>query len=223
MGKILVIAEKPSVGRDIARVLGCRGKRQGALEGENYIVSWAVGHLVTLCDPEDYTPQWKKWQMDVLPMMPKELKLKAISKTKDQAIGEGFARLKDSKEYDNLYFSAQCRAEADWLVGMNASRAYSLQYNALLSIGRVQTPTLAMIVARQKEIDAFDSRDYWEVVADFGAYRGTWFLGDVSETKIFEQEKAAEIAAKVKGQEGVITKVEVEDDNKPLYSKIEID
>ena len=191
MGKILVIAEKPSVGRDIARVLGCRGKRQGALEGENYIVSWAVGHLVTLCDPEDYTPQWKKWQMDVLPMMPKELKLKAISKTKDQlkvlkelmaekevtslicatdsgregelifryiyqilgckkpvqrlwissmtdqAIGEGFARLKDSKEYDNLYFSAQCRAEADWLVGMNASRAYSLQYNALLSIGRV--------------------------------------------------------------------------------------
>ncbi len=279
MGKILVIAEKPSVGRDIARVLGCRGKRQGALEGEHYIVSWAVGHLVTLCDPEDYTPQWKKWRMDVLPMMPKELKLKAISKTKDQlkvlkelmaekevtslicatdsgregelifryiyqilgckkpvqrlwissmtdqAIGEGFARLKDSKEYDNLYFSAQCRAEADWLVGMNASRAYSLQYNALLSIGRVQTPTLAMIVARQKEIDAFDSRDYWEVVADFGAYRGTWFLGDVSETKIFEQEKAAEIAAKVKGQEGVITKVEVEEMKKApplLYDLTEL-
>lgn len=191
MGKILVVAEKPSVGRDIAKVLGCKTKGDGFLEGEKYIVSWAVGHLITLCDPEDYDKTLKKWSFDTLPIVPDKIKTKAIRQTysqlkvlkqlmndkntdsiicatdsgregelifryiydyvkckksvqrlwissmTDKAITDGFASLKDSREYDNLFYSAKCRSEADWLVGINASRAYTLKYDALLSIGRV--------------------------------------------------------------------------------------
>ena len=209
MGKILVIAEKPSVARDIARVLQCKQKGEGFLYGQKYIVCWAIGHLVTLADPEEYDDKYKKWKKETLPILPEQMKLKIIKKTAPQlkilkklmnskevdslicatdsgregelifryiydivkckkpfqrlwissmtdiAIKEGFSKLKNGKEYDNLYISAKCRAEADWLVGMNATRAYTLQYNALLSIGRVQTPTLAIMVQRQKEINDF--------------------------------------------------------------------
>ena len=205
MGKILVIAEKPSVARDIAKVLQAKQKGEGCLIGERYVVSWAVGHLVTLAEPEEYDEKYKKWNFSTLPILPEEMQLKAIKQTRDQlkilhswmhkreidslicatdsgregelifryiyeitkckkpfqrlwissmteeAIKEGFRALKDGREYDLLYTSAKCRSEADWLVGMNATRAYTLQYHALLSIGRVQTPTLALIVERQKE------------------------------------------------------------------------
>ncbi|MDD3570645.1 MAG: DNA topoisomerase, partial [Lachnospiraceae bacterium] len=264
MGRILVIAEKPSVGRDIAKVLGATQRGNGYLSGEKYIVSWAVGHLITLCDPEDYDINLKKWRFNTLPIMPENLKLKGLKQTNDQlkvleslmndddtesiicatdsgregelifryiyeyvkckkpfqrlwissmtdkAIKDGFAGLKPSEAYDNLYYSAKCRSEADWLVGINASRAYTLKYDALLSIGRVQTPTLAIIVARQKEIDAFDSKEYYEVNTDYGNFGGTWFLVDYGETKIYEKEKAEEIAKKVKGKNAIVTKIENE-------------
>ncbi|MBQ9519348.1 MAG: DNA topoisomerase 3 [Firmicutes bacterium] len=278
--KKLVIAEKPSVGRDIARVLKCDKRGSGFLYNDEYIVSWAVGHLVTLWEPEDYDPELKRWRKESLPILPEELKLKAIAATKDQldilkkiidsdkvgelicatdsgregelifryiyeitgckkpfkrlwissmtdqAITQGFAALKDGSEYDKLYDSARCRSEADWLVGMNASRAFTLRYNALLSIGRVQTPTLAIIVARQQEIDAFDARDYWELEADFGDFKGLWFdEKNNNDTKIFDKKLADEITARVKGKTGVISLVEQEEKKMPpplLYDLTEL-
>ena len=278
--KKLVIAEKPSVGRDIARVLKCDKRGNGFLYNDEYIVSWAVGHLVTLWEPEDYDPELKKWRKEALPILPDELKLKAIDATKDQleilkkimdsdkvgelicatdsgregelifryiyeitkckkpfkrlwissmtdqAITQGFASLKDGCEYDKLYDSARCRSEADWLVGMNASRAFTLRYNALLSIGRVQTPTLAIIVARQQEINAFDARDYWELEADFGDFKGLWFdEKNNSDTKIFDKKLADEITARVKGKTAEISLVEQEEKKMPpplLYDLTEL-
>ena len=275
----LIIAEKPSVARDIARVLKCTKKGDGFLYNDKYVISWAVGHLVTLYDPEDYDLGLKKWSADTLPIIPEEIKIKAISNTKkqldilekimkrdsvtglicatdsgregelifryiyelldckkpfkrlwissmtDAAIKDGFDRLKDGSEYDNLYSSAKCRSEADWLVGINASRAFTLKYDALLSIGRVQTPTLALIVQRQKEIDIFDARDYWEIEAAFEGWKGTWFDGKNNETKIFEKEKADEIAAKVKGKNASVESVEKEEKKTPpplLYDLTEL-
>ena len=278
MGKILVIAEKPSVARDIAKVLKANQKGDGCLIGEKYVVSWAVGHLVTLAEPEEYDEKYKKWNFSTLPILPEEMKLKAIKQTRDQlkvlhkwmhsreidslicatdsgregelifryiyeitkcikpferlwissmteeAIKEGFATLKDGKEYDLLYTSAKCRSEADWLVGMNATRAYTLRYHALLSIGRVQTPTLAIIVDRQKEIDAFVAEDYFEVQADFGGYTGIW-IDKEEHTRIEKEETAKEIVAKVNGKNAIITKVEKEEKKMPpplLYDLTEL-
>lgn len=221
----LVIAEKPSVARDIARVLKCNKRGEGYLYNDDYIVSWAVGHLVTLYDCEDYDKSLKKWSVESLPFIPEKIKIKPIKATKsqldilsnimnspkieslicatdsgregelifryiyecvgckkpfkrlwissmtDEAITAGFASLKDGSEYDNLYEAAKCRSEADWLVGINATRAFTLKYNSLLSIGRVQTPTLALIVSKQKEIDDFKPEEYWEVESDFGEYK----------------------------------------------------
>ena len=265
MGKILVIAEKPSVAKDIARVLGCKERKEGFLEGENYIVSWAIGHLVTLADPEDYDEKYKKWKRETLPILPKKMVLKAVKKTQPQlkilkklmnskevdslicatvsgregelifryiyemvnckktfqrlwissmtdiAIQEGFARLKDGREYDNLYLCAKCRSEADWLVGMNATRAYTLQYNALLSIGRVQTPTLAIMVERQKEIDAFVPEDYYEVQAMYENFSGIWFDKKETDTKIKKLEQAQEIVQKVQGKTGSVFSITQEE------------
>lgn len=265
MGKILVIAEKPSVGRDIAKVLKCNQKGDGCLVGSEYMVSWAVGHLIGLCDAEDYNPSFKKWKRDTLPIIPDKIKLKPIKTTvsqykilkalmhsdevdslicatdsgregelifryiyeyakckkpfsrlwissmTDEAIRDGFSKLKDGKEYDKLYASAKCRSEADWLVGINASRAYTLSYNSLLSIGRVQTPTLAILVQRQKEIDAFVPDNYWEVQAFFDKYNGVWFDAETKENKIPTAEAAKEISKKILQQKGVISSIETEE------------
>lgn len=278
MGKILVIAEKPSVARDIAKVLKANQKGDGCLIGEKYVVSWAVGHLVTLAEPEEYDPKYKKWNFSTLPILPEEMKLKAIAQTRSQlkvlhkwmhskeidslicatdsgregelifryiyeitkctkpferlwissmteeAIKEGFAALKDGREYDLLYTSAKCRSEADWLVGMNATRAYTLRYDALLSIGRVQTPTLAIIVDRQKEIDAFVAEDYFEVQADFDGYTGMW-IDKEEHTHIEKEETAKAIAEKIAGKAACITKVEKEEKKMPpplLYDLTEL-
>ena len=260
MGKILVIAEKPSVARDIAKVLNCAQKGEGVIYGEKYMVSWAVGHLVTLCEPEDYDKSLKRWSMDTLPIMPEKMKLKAIRGSKkqldilkklmndketdsiicatdsgregelifryiydynkcrkpfkrlwissmtDAAIKEGFDNLKDGSEYDLLYASAKCRSEADWLVGINATRAFTVKYDALLSIGRVQTPTLAMIVKRQAEIDNFVPEKYYEVTADYGDFKGTW-TDSKNSTVIKQLSDAQEIASKVDGKDGTVKEV----------------
>lgn len=286
MGKTLVIAEKPSVARDIAKVLGCSGKGEGCLVSDEYVVSWAIGHLVTLFEPEDYDPSYKKWSLKGLPIIPAEIKLKAAEKTKkqlnilkklmnggevenivcatdsgregelifryiysiakckksftrlwvssmtDAAIREGFKNLKDGAFYDDLYRSAKCRSEADWLVGINASRAFSVKYDALLSVGRVQTPTLAVIVERQREIDAFVPNDYYEVTALLCAkgldFKGKWFdPQNGGETKIIEKEKADAIVQKAKdgGGNGVVESSGTEEKRQPpplLYDLTEL-
>ena len=203
MKKILVLAEKPSVGRDIARVLECKSEKNGYIEGGKYIVTWALGHLVTLADPENYDQKYKGWNIEDLPILPKYLKTVVIKKSSkqfntvkaqinredvceiviatdagregelvarwildkcntkkplkrlwissstDKAIKDGFKNLKNASQYENLYNSAIARAEADWIVGINATRALTTKYNAQLSCGRVQTPTLAMILKRE--------------------------------------------------------------------------
>jgi len=265
----LIVAEKPSVGRDIARVLGVRGKGEGCLCNDQYVVSWAIGHLVTLCEPEDYDAALKRWKMEHLPIIPEEIQLKSVRKTAaqltvlrkwmkskeiteiicatdagregelifryiydfakckkpvrrlwissmtDTAIREGFAHLRPLADYDNLYHSARCRSHADWLVGINASRAYSLAHSAHLTLGRVQTPTLAMIVTRQNEIDNFVSKDYWEVIADFAAdtnrYTGMWFNENVEDGRLDKKEAADAIVRKVQGKRGQIDSIKSEE------------
>lgn len=269
--KLLVITEKPSVARDIAKVLKCSKKGVGYFYNEEYIISWAIGHLVTLCDPEEYNQDLKKWKMDTLPIIPDNIKTKAIKKTReqlkilnnlinmkevsalicatdsgregelifryiysiskckkpfqrlwissmtDESIKEGFKNLKNGEEYDNLYKSAKCRSEADWLVGINASRAFTLKFNVLLSIGRVQTPTLAILVDRHTEIEKFEIKEYFEVEANFETkaqlkevYKATWLDLKKNETKIFEKNKVAEILNNIKGKNGLVFSVENE-------------
>ena len=269
--KTLVIAEKPSVARDIARVLKCNQRGDGYLHGSDYTVSWAIGHLVTLQEPEDYNPALKRWQRSDLPILPTVMGLKPIPKTEkqlkilkklmnsretaqiicatdsgregelifryiyqwanckkpvkrlwissltDAAITDGLSKMRDSREYDNLYASARCRAEADWLVGMNATRAFTLKNGELLPVGRVQTPTLAILVDRQKEIMAFVPKDYWEVAAEFLAeskYMGTW-ISPEGEQKIQNKEQAEAIASKVLHQPGIIESVKTEEKRQP--------
>lgn len=256
--KVLVVAEKPSVGRDIARVIGASQKGDGFLTGEKYTVTWAVGHLVTLKEPDEIDGKYKKWSMEHLPILPDSIPLKVIPATKDQfkvvcglmrsdefssvicatdsgregelifryiyemagckkpvqrlwissmtdaAIRAGFASLKPSREYDALYLSARCRSEADWLVGMNASRAFTLKYNALLSAGRVQTPTLALLVKRDLEIERFVPEIYWELTADFGDYKGVWTDAKTQKSRISTLEKAEEIRRQVHGKTGTV-------------------
>lgn len=265
---IVVVAEKPSVGRDIARVLKCKEKGDGFLKGENYLVTWAMGHLVTLCEPDEIDEKYKKWRMEDLPLLPDSIPTKVIAKTRsqysivkkiinapdteklicatdagregelifrliyaqakckkpvdrlwissmtDEAIKDGFANLKPAREYDGLYRSAECRSEADWLVGMNASRAFTLRFNALLSIGRVQTPTLAILVKRYHEIKNFQPEDYYTVTADFGDYSGQWFdekgKDEKKNVRIPTKEKAEEIVRRVKGKQGRVSSVTTE-------------
>ena len=259
MGKIVVVAEKPSVGRDIARVIGCRERGDGCLIGEKYIVTWAVGHLVTLSEPDEIDEKYKKWSYDTLPILPEEIPLKVIRQTSkqfnlikklindggtdslicatdagregelifryiyekagcrkpferlwissmtDEAISEGFRSIRSGKDYDGLYASAQCRSKADWLVGMNASRAFTLKYDTLLSVGRVQTPTLAILVKRRKEIENFVPESYCTLQADFGDYTGTCFREAWEpDTHIPKKEEAEAIAAKVQGKTGTV-------------------
>ncbi|MCL2851801.1 MAG: DNA topoisomerase III [Defluviitaleaceae bacterium] len=289
--KELILAEKPSVARDIARVLGVRGKGEGYLSGGDYIITWAIGHLVTLAEPEQYDPAYKKWRSDALPIIPEEIRLVPIAKTKpqlgvikklfnqsdvtaiicatdsgregelifryiydllgsskpvkrlwissmtDDAIREGFSSLKDGSFYDNLAASAKCRSHADWLVGINASRAFTLKYNVLLSVGRVQTPTLALLVAKQKEIDEFVPQEYFEVTANFETelkqeYFGTYFETTVGEdgvktrqTRLDSRERANEVADAVSGRPAVISDLTTEEKRQPpplLYDLTEL-
>ncbi|MBI2394942.1 MAG: DNA topoisomerase 3 [Deltaproteobacteria bacterium] len=232
---IAVVAEKPSVARDLAAVLGATSRGEGRLEGNGYVVTWAIGHLVALAQPSQIRPEWKAWRFDQLPMLPAEWPLEVVPDTREQfaivkkilrardvtrvvaatdagregelifryiyeaagckkpvsrlwissltpqAIRDGFSRLRDARELDGLADAARGRSRADWLVGMNLSRAYSIAMNDHLSVGRVQTPTLAMLVEREKAIRSFVPEDYLEVVAAFSPddglakYEGTWF------------------------------------------------
>ncbi|MDO4356091.1 MAG: DNA topoisomerase 3 [Clostridia bacterium] len=262
--KTLVVAEKPSVARDIARVLGAKAGGEGCISGNDYVITWALGHLVSLKEPDELDPKYKKWNMADLPILPEHIPTKVLPKTKaqyavvkkwmnDPAIGEiicatdsgregelifryiyqqakcrkpcrrlwissmtdaairaGFESLRPASEYDALYRSARCRSEADWLVGMNASRAYTLRYNALLPIGRVQTPTLNLIVQRDREIAEFVPKDYWEVRANFGDYTGLYLCPDGKETRIFDQQRAEAIRAAVSGQTGTVIEAKKE-------------
>ena len=264
MPKKLIVAEKPSVARDIARVMGVKGKGEGFLFSDDYIVTWAIGHLVSLCDPGEADERWVKWNMAQLPMLPDHIPLKVLPKTKaqfstikklmkdrevaslicatdsaregelifryiyqmagcqkpverlwissmtDAAIRQGFEELKPAAYYDSLYESARCRSEADWLVGMNASRAFSLAYNAHLSVGRVQTPTLNLIVKRDLEIERFVPQDYWEIRANFGDYEGLWLNPETKETRCPEEARAQEIRRAVAGQPARVAESTVE-------------
>ena len=257
----LVIAEKPSVARDLARVLGCREKGEAWYQGGEWRVSWALGHLVSLCEPEEIDEKWKRWRAEDLPILPETLPLKVLPKTKkqynvlkklmadkecagivcatdagregelifrniyqmaackkpvrrlwissmtDESIRDGFAAMKPMADYDALYRSARCRSEADWLVGMNASRAFTLRYGVLLSIGRVQTPTLALLVRRRREIEAFTPKDYWTLTASFGDYEGQWLNEQTKEKKLTDGAQAEAIAAKVKGKPARVERI----------------
>ena len=260
--KSLVIAEKPSVARDIARVLGANQKNGGVLEGKKYVVTWALGHLVTLADPEEYDKKYEKWEMSTLPMMPKDMKLVVIRQTgkqfsvvktqlfrkdieeiiiatdagregelvarwilekagchkpikrlwissvTDKAIKEGFANLKDGHAYDNLYRAAVARAEADWLVGMNGTRALTCKYNAQLSCGRVQTPTLAMIARREEEIRQFTPKEYYGVSVETQDVKWTWRDEKTKSFRTFSREKAEEIRRKTETASLEVTRIE---------------
>src|SRR5580693_4580386 len=222
---VAVLAEKPSVARDIASVLGATTKGEGYLHGNGYVVTWAIGHLASLAQPHEIRPEWRAWRRDLLPMLPESWPLVVYEKTKDQfetvrkillsprvasvicatdagregelifryiyeaagcakpvsrlwissltadAIRRGFERLREGRELDPLAAAARGRSRADWLVGMNLSRACTLAYGEDLTVGRVQTPTLAMVVERELAIRAFVPEDYFEVVATFALAR----------------------------------------------------
>jgi DNA topoisomerase III len=261
-GTIAVLAEKPSVARDIARVLGADKRGDGYLQGNGYVVTWAIGHLVSLAEPHQMNPQWKQWRLESLPILPDQWPLVVYERSKEQfevvqkillsprvsrivcatdagregelifryiyeaaksekpfsrlwissltpdAIRKGFASLRPGSEYDGLADAACGRSRADWLVGMNLSRAYSIVYNEELSVGRVQTPTLAMIVDRELALRRFVPEDYLHVVATFQAtpqtetYDGTWFRPDVktneSSRLAADRKEADQIIARAK-------------------------
>ena len=260
--KSLVIAEKPSVARDIARVLHCSQKGNGTLEGKDYVVTWALGHLVTLADPEEYDKKYTKWELSTLPMMPEKMKLVVIRQTSkqynavktqlyrkdigeiiiatdagregelvarwilakadchkpikrlwissvtDKAIRDGFAHLKNGHDYDDLYRAAQARAEADWLVGMNGTRALTCKYNAQLSCGRVQTPTLAMIAKREEEIRKFVPKEYYGISLETQDVKWTWRDEKTKSFRTFSRERAEQIKGRLENAALEITSVE---------------
>ena len=281
MGKIVIIAEKPSVARDIARVLKCNTRGAGFISGADYIITWAVGHLATLFEPEDYSEELKKWRLNTLPIIPPKMEIKAVKQTQDQfeiiknlinsdeidslicatdsgregelifryiyelakctkpfkrlwissmtdeAINAGFATLKNGSDYDSLFSSAKCRSEADWLVGINASRAFSIRYDSNLSIGRVQTPTLAIIVTKYHEIESFQVVDYYEIQAIYDTFTGLWFKEseDGRDTKITDKDTAKKIADKIKGKTATVKTIEKDEKQNPsplLYDLTEL-
>ncbi|RSL32474.1 DNA topoisomerase III [Salibacterium salarium] len=262
MSKSIVLAEKPSVGKDIARVLGCTQQKNGYIEGSKYIVTWAFGHLVTLAEPETYDTKYKTWRLEDLPMLPSQLKLAVIKKSgkqfntvkqqlyrndvkdviiatdagregelvarwvleksnvkknikrlwissvTDQAIKKGFQQLHDGQKFSSLYKAAQARAEADWYVGMNATRALTTKFNASLSCGRVQTPTIAMVAEREKEIKEFRPDTYYQVKANAENGVHFWWKEEKSgSTRTFSKEKTDKLLDKVKNKKAVITSV----------------
>ncbi|WP_346868858.1 DNA topoisomerase III [Clostridium sp. UBA5119] len=278
MGKILVLAEKPSVGRDLAKVLKCNQSKGAYIEGSKYVVTWALGHLVGLQDPEDYDAKYKKWSMETLPMIPKHMKLTVLKKTQkqfyevkkqmlrndideiviatdagregelvarwtiekagvkkplkrlwissqtDKAILDGFKNLKPGKDYNNLYKAAVCRAEADWLVGLNVTRALTCKYNAQLSAGRVQSPTLAMIVQREEDIKNFIPKDYYTITAKAKEFSLQW-VDKNNYQSTFNEEVANKTLVKVRGQEASIIDITESLKKKPspaLYDLTEL-
>lgn len=259
--KALVIAEKPSVARDIARVLKCGKNISGAIEGGQYIVTWGLGHLVTLADPEDYDPKYKAWKLEDLPLMPKEFRLEVIrqsqkqyqavkaqihrkdvgeiiiatdagregelvarlilakagnkkpirrlwiSSVTDKAIREGFARLRNGHDYDPLYDAALCRAEADWLVGINATRALTCKYNAQLSCGKVQTPTLAIVAKREEQIRGFVPQTYYGLRASAKGITLMWKDRSSGSTRTFDRGRIQGLERDLEGREAVVEEV----------------
>lgn len=260
--KSLIIAEKPSVARDIARVLHCNKKIQGAMEGSQYIVTWALGHLVTLADPEGYDKKYAQWSMETLPMLPEKMQLVVIKQTSkqyqavktqlyrkdvsniiiatdagregelvarwilekagcskpikrlwissvtDKAIKEGFAHLRDGREYNNLYAAAVARAEADWLVGINATRALTCKYNAQLSCGRVQTPTIAMIAKREQEIRKFKPEEYYGLTLQSGGVKWQWQDKKSGSCRTFQIEQIEALQKKLQGKKITLTSID---------------
>lgn len=256
---IVCIAEKPSVAKDIARIIGATTARDGYMEGNGYQVTWTFGHLCELKEPDDYTPMWKHWSLSALPMIPQRFGIKLIndegikkqfatieklmqaadsiincgdagqegeliqrwvmqkaqakcpvkrlwiSSMTDEAIKQGFQELKDQGEYQSLYLAGLSRAIGDWILGMNATRLYTLKYGQnrqVLSIGRVQTPTLALIVNRQKEIDNFVSEPYWVLAT---IYRDTQFTA--TSGKFTSKEEGEKAFSTIAGKPFTVTDV----------------
>ena len=263
MSKIVVLAEKPSVGRDLARVLQCNQRGNGYFEGAKHIVTWALGHLVTLADPEAYDEKYKSWRLEDLPMLPTQLKLVVIkqsgkqynivkeqlnrkdvneiviatdagregelvarwiiekahvhkpikrlwiSSVTDNAIKEGFNKLKPGRDYENLFASAVARAEVDWLVGINATRALTCKYNAQLSCGRVQTPTLAIIATREEEIKKFKPKEFYGIMAIANnSLQLIWQDSTTKNTKTFDQGYCEKILTAIKNKQATVIEVD---------------
>ncbi|MBJ6361578.1 DNA topoisomerase III [Paenibacillus sp. GCM10012307] len=267
--KSLVLAEKPSVAKELARVLGCGQKQKHHYEGPQYVVTWALGHLVTLAEPEDYDNKYKSWNLEDLPLLPERMNLKVMKETShqfrgvaqlckrqdikemiiatdagregelvarwimelvkwrkpykrlwissqtDKAIKEGFQKLKPGKEYDNLYASAVCRAEADWLIGLNVTRALTCKYNAQLAAGRVQTPTLAIMMDREAEITSFQSQPYWTLTADLGGFQAIWREKESHDGRVWDKAKAEQVAARLNNAKARVDKLKTTDKSEP--------
>lgn len=276
---ILVLAEKPSVGKDIGKVLGCNKSGNGYLEGSKYIVTWALGHLVTLADPEQYNQKYKTWEMEDLPIIPINMKTEIIKQTSkqynvvksqltrsdvneiviatdagregelvarwiiekanvkkpikrlwissvtDKAIKEGFNNLKDGKLYENLYESALARSEADWIVGINATRAITVKHNAQLSLGRVQTPTVAMIASLEEEIRTFKPTVYYGIEITASNLRFSWQDDKTKDTKTFDKNKCDNILNSIRNKDLIISNISRTHDKTyapPLYDLTEL-
>lgn len=267
----LVLAEKPSVGRTLASALGCKNRENGYCEGNNYIVTWALGHLVELSQPVTYGSQYKRWNFGTLPILPQTLEVEPIENTKDQykivkklleredidsfiiatdagregelvarwilklsnynkkvqrlwissqtdsAIKEGFQNLRDGDEYLNLYKAAECRACADWYVGMNVTRALTTHFDAKMSAGRVQTPTLAIMCNREEEIEKFKGNFYWTLKANFGDFNCSYYSEEDS-IRITNEDKVKDLLKSLNKQKGIVEKIEVveKSDHSPL-------
>ncbi|ACT03451.1 DNA topoisomerase III [Paenibacillus sp. JDR-2] len=267
--KSLVLAEKPSVAKEIARVLGCSSKNKSYMEGPDYVVTWALGHLVTLAEPEDYDPKYKTWNLEDLPLLPGKMNLKVMRETShqykavaqlckrpdigeliiatdagregelvarwimelvhwrkpfkrlwissqtDKAIKDGFKALKPGQQYNNLYASAVCRAEADWLIGLNVTRALTVKYNAQLAAGRVQTPTLGALIDREKEINQFQSQPYWTVSAELGAFQALWRQNDNHDGRVWDRSEAEAVIARLQGKSAKVDKLRTTQKSEP--------
>jgi DNA topoisomerase-3 len=258
--KSLVLAEKPSVARELARVLGCNQKHKSYMEGNQYIVTWALGHLIELKMPEHYDTKYKQWNLEDLPIIPQKMGLKVMKQTNhqyraiealakrkdineciiatdagregelvarwildklhwnkplkrlwissqtDKAIKEGFKQLKPGKQFEDLYHSAVCRAEADWLIGLNVTRALTTKYKDPLSAGRVQTPTLAIVLEREHQIQTFVPKEYWTIRAEIGPLSTDWERDN--EKRIFDKAKAESIQSKINGKKASLEKID---------------
>lgn len=258
MKKSLVLAEKPSVGRDIARVLGCTKGNQGYFENAQYVVTWALGHLVTLAAPEKYKKEFATWSFDTLPMLPKPFKLEVIQQTSkqfhqvktlmhrddiseiiiatdagregelvarwiiayaqckkpikrlwissvtDKAIRDGFKNVVDGTKYNRLYKAAEARACADWIVGINGTRALTCKHNASLSMGRVQTPALGLVNEREEAIRSFKPQTFFEILGSIGDFQVKWFDAKTGQSRLFDQVKAQSVLDNCKNQDATV-------------------